>query len=389
MHYTSEYNDHDKDPDNVYVNIRINHDKLRSYTTLAAYDVTKTSPYIYYPANFYCSVVSVAVPLDSLPLGIVKTEIDPLDSLNPNYMTSSISITTPAGATPTPLNTITVHLQFIPNGSFPPPIPNPTPTNPSGQTISPYYYFYTYSTILQCFNNALLSAFNTQFPAGPVAAAGAPYFFMDYKTNLISLVVSNLFTISADIYVNLESLYYLQAFNMYALLLSPDARTNFKFVFYKFNNNCDAYGQNVGAVGNNYWIYTQEYYALQEITSTRKILFVTNYIPINPEYISVNNPDGVQTGTSSTSNVLFDYTPNIKSGSDAKDVNYFENTYPRLVDLQGTNPLSRIDLQVFWQDVQGNVYPLYISPNEAINIKLGFFRKSLFKNNWKKIKLIQ
>lgn len=385
----SEYDDNDRDPDNVYVNIRIDHNSTRGAApSLAQYDVTKTNPYLFFPGNFYCSVIGAAVPLDNLPLGIVRTTIDPGDPTNPNYMTAQIGITVPQGAIPNPFNTVTVNLQYIPNGTFPGPYPNPTPDNPNGQVITPYYYFYSYSTIIASFNNALQDAFSAQFPGGPVAVLGAPYFFMDYDTQLISLVVSDEFTTNADIYINKESLYYLQGFNLFQRPSYLDAQGSiFSFVYYKFNNNCDYYGQNFGTAGNQYWIYTQEYYAVQSIAIARKIIFTTNFIPINPEYVTVNKENGVQTGLGATSNILFQYVPKISTGGGSRIVNFFDSSYPRLVDLQGSSPISRIDLQIFWQDVQGDTFPLYISPYQAANIKLGFFRKSLFKNNWKKIRI--
>lgn len=386
------FQDQDGDPDNLYLNIRINHNaKNGPYNTIAEYDVTKTTPYINNPSKFYCSVISAAIPLNIVPLGIAKTTINPLNHADPNYMTASITIVNPGGEYPTPLNSTTVNLTFIPTTERPPPIPHVTQQNPTGQIISPYYYFYTYSNIIQSFNNAILSAFNIAFSPGPIKSAGAPYFFMDYSTELIKLVVSDEFVNGADLYINYESVYYLQAFNYFAQGVPPQVPgAIFKFVFYEFNNVCNYYGQNFGVAGGGYWLYSQEYFNLQDFTSTRKILLTTDFIPIRPEFVSINTPSGTQTGLSPTANVIFDYTPNIKTATDAKTINFYESGYPRLCDLSGNiGPLSRIDIKVYWQDVDGYAYPLYISVYQAINIKLAFYRKSLFKNNWTQNKMIK
>lgn len=375
----------DPDADNIYVNVRINHQAAAGdFATPAFYSVNKNTPFLNNCSNYYCTVTNFAIPLDSIPLTVARVTVNPNDPTDVNYMSSLISITTPQGALPTISNTVTVHLEYIPDNNVPPPTTVPNPDLPT-----PYYYFiYSYSNILQSFNAAIATAFNAQFSAGPVAAAGAPYLFMNYATGLISLVASNEFITNADLYINNEAQNYLQAFNLFLVAFNTNylGISLFRWVWYQFNNNCDQYGNNQGASGNSYWIYTQEYYGLQEYTTTRKILILTSTIPINNEMITVNQSNGLQTGEFAQLKILYDFIPPLKNGADARDVQVYDSANYKLMDMQNTGPLSRIDIKLAWEDTNGNVYPLYINVYQAINIKLLFIKKSLRKNYWPELR---
>ena len=359
----------DPDPDNIYVNVRINHQQeLGDFASPATYNVNKNSPFINNCSNYYCTVTNFAIPLDNIPLTVARVSVNPNDPTDVNYMSSLIAITKPQGALPTISNTVDVHLEYIPDNNIAPPTSVPNPDLPT-----PFYYFiYSYSNILQSFNQAILTAFNAQFPSGPVAAAGAPYLFMDYKSSLISLVVSNEFIQNADLYINNEAQNYLQAFNLYLVAYNTNylGISLFRWVWYQFNNNCDQYGNNVATSGNSYWIYTQEYYGLQEYTTTRKILILTSTIPINSEIITINEVSGVQTGEFAQLKILYDFLPTVKTGADARDVQVFDSQKYKLMDMQNTGPLTRLDINVY----------------QAVNIKLLFVKKSLAKNYWPELR---
>ena len=48
----------------------------------------------------------------------------------------------------------------------------------------------------------------------------------------------------------------------------------------------------------------------------------------------------------------------------------------RYLDMCSNQPLKSLDLQVFWDDIYGNTYPLYLAPNTSFNCKIMFRKKS-------------
>ena len=80
--------------------------------------------------------------------------------------------------------------------------------------------------------------------------------------------------------------------------------------------------------------------------------------------------------------ILTDFVPNISAAAgESRSIAYYVPTSQyRLVDLISTNPLQKIDIRIFWEDRDGNLYPLEISIFQQASLKLGFFKKSLYNS---------
>lgn len=352
-------------PDNVYLNIQIGNDgNSQLIFSPAVYEVTKNTPVVTNMSDYYLSVIDFVIPLSTIPIFIAKTIPDPGNPANINYMAAAVSIIY-LGVE------YVVHLTYVPANNA------PLPKIPNSNDV--YYYVYSYTQQLSAFNVALQQAWND---AGNPGGAGLkpPYFNFDAKSGLINLIVSSAFISSgATIQYNDDSYTFLQSFDYFYDYNNP---LHFRFNFYNQGNICNENGANVGIVGGTYFIYTSQYYSLQDWVQLRKIFITSNSFPTFQEYVSVTSPFG-QTSLNPSVPILFDFTPKFNLINTAGVVTYYESTNQyRLIDLQSHESLFKINIQVGWQDHLGVINQLYIGVGQSLSIKLGFLKKSLYKNYW-------
>ncbi len=129
---------------------------------------------------------------------------------------------------------------------------------------------------------------------------------------------------------------------------------------------------------NNYLKISQQSINLSAIDSIRSIIFTTGSVPIKSEYTPTISKDS--TTTSNFLPILTDFEPELPSqGFDRSVLTYLPTAEYRLVDMKGNIPLQKFDLTIFWQDRLLNRYPLYLLPQQSIDIKILFRKKSVVK----------
>lgn len=357
----------DTDSDyNIYVNVTFDHNPSDGNgLTPAIYKVTKTIPILDKADQYFCSVIRFDIPLNEVPIFICP--------IVPN---SGFSQTTPliigirTGGVNYPTN-----LVYVPNNNVSP----VNQTNPNSQIISPFYYCFTYQIMINMINTALLSSFTASGLSG-----NSPYLFYDPKSQLISLIVdiSNFAptqtTVSppvptATIFFNSELLNYIEALPVNFLGYNLPQGRNFEFNLIRFGNDITLPPFSVSPTQK---IFTQEYNVLYYWNSLRKIVVTSNSIPITPEFTPSNS-----SGISSTLPIITDFVPSLELAGQSRSVAYYTpSSQYRLIDLNSNLPIYNIDLNIYWQDKFSNLYPLYISVFQQASIKLGFFKKSLYKS---------
>lgn len=398
--------------DNVYLNVVLDHREPKyvnnvetpnipaTYLTSedpenASYNVTKTESILDKCSDYYCSVIRFAIPLDEVPITIcpiVPNQADP--DLTP--MILGIQYGAPGPATFFPKN-----VKYANQGFSSPPVQN-LPT----QVITPYYFMYSYQNLISMFNTALAVAYTNSGVAALLPGYLPPYFFLNPDTNLISLVVSKYFTASSPlapltfvprIYMNTITTGFLDAFNtifngfnnplgndLYFNLSNPTVDKN----YYPGGVNIPATTDPAATLPavSYYYKFSQEYSVLEYWSSLRKIIISTNSIPINSEYVpGINNQGSIdldQNGVTVSFPILADFVPEIgtSAGSSRSIAYYLPTAQYKLIDLISDNPLQTIDIKIFWQDRDGNLYPLLISILQQASMKIAFFRKTLYKD---------
>ncbi len=358
--------------DNVYLNISINHPGGRyqpgfiaagEAPILAIYDITKDTPVLDNPGDYYLSVIRFDMPLSLVPLLICK--VIP-NQANPNLCQMSIGIR--SGGVNYPINLI-----YTPNNVLLPPVQDDL-----RQVITPYYYIYSYENLLRMFNVALATSWVNSGLAAANPALLAPYVYLDDSTGLISLVVSSVFTALVNppvIFMNQSSANYLAAFEVKSYGYNQTDGFDYQFIL---NGGLIPKQDTVYVIGGvTYYRYSQDFPALQNWAILRKILIASNGLPTKNEYI----PAGSNNDSNNASMpIISDFTPIINTIGDNNSVVYYVPTSQwKLVDMTPGGPLQRVDIQIYWEDANNNLYPLYIPLYQQVNVKIAFINKKLYK----------
>jgi hypothetical protein len=404
--------------DNVYVNVVIDHADgtnnvgrggLNGPTTFqtnddaipADYTVTKTEPILDRCSDYYCSIIRFTIPLDETPLlicPIVANQIALLGSSNPNLTPLIFGIQN--GPDALPASYFSANVLFTPDNNFPPPI-----QNQPLQVITPYYYIFQYQIIVDMFNNTLATVYANSGLAALNPGYLPPYFEFNPTTSLFSLIVPSFMTSafpfpSIKIFFNEAVASFLFSFNIFGVF-PREAFHQFGFDYYFILTQANSFqfyppGVTVPATTvppalpatSFYYKYTQEYSVLEYWTSLKKILIFSNAIPIKNEFAPATNnmvpPQNIdQAGINVSYPILTDFVPNVTfiAGESRSIAYYVPTTQYRLIDMISTGSLQKIDVKIFWEDRDGNLYPLEISLFQQANFKIGFFKKTLYNGS--------
>lgn len=343
--------------DNVYLNITIDNETNTETPYKAIYNQSRTLPILDKCSDYYMSVIRFDIPLDQVPLTIIP--VIP-NQPNPNLMTLVVGITN--------VGNFPENLIYIPDNTATVPVQD-QPT----QVITNYYYVYNYNNVIRSANNALNAAF---IAAGSPGGGSAPIMIFDQNTQLFSFIVEDSFiTSGATIFCNEPFVNYFDAFHWKFLTYNSVIGKDYELVYDILPNN--EYPTVTYPIMAPYYRFTQEYSSLANWTALRKILITSSTIPARKEFVTTTANSDVTV----TFPIITDFIPPLDTSSQSRSIAYYVPTSQyRLVDLVSENPLTNIDLQVYWQDKYGTVHQLLISQQQQLSIKIIFVRKSLYKS---------
>lgn len=384
----------DRTADNIYLNVTIDHSRVSTNDVLtgipgvfpenARYDITKTLPILDKCSDYYMSIIRFSIPLDEVPIMVMPVMPNqPNSNLTPYVIgIQYLGVNYP------------VQINYIPQNNEPVPV-----QNLNTQVITPYYFVYNYQIFINMVNTALQTAYVN---AGLNVLSGgipAPYFYLDPATNLISLIVHISFTELwvpltgiPLIYMNTPLSGFFGSFNLFyeATEINP-AGNDSHFILYgssypKDNLAFTPFGvaitagtiPPVAAARPYYYKFTQEFTTLEYWSSLKSIIISTNTIPINNEFIPTRDNTS---SVNSSAPIIADFIPFTEGNvGETRSVAFYTPPVYKLIDLESDGPLQKIDINVYWEDNRNNVYPLQVSLLNQVNIKIGFFKKSLYKN---------
>jgi hypothetical protein len=375
-----------KEADNIYLNITIPGNTANYNTTgpgipnsttpptgeeiiPAYYKVTKTAPIINNPEEYYCSIVRFVVPLASLPIFIMpivpNTYVSPASPGNPNLSTLVFSFRY-LGID---------YSSFVEFINFNP-VLTPPIQNQITQVVTTYYYVYSYQQLLDCVNRTLISLWNTSGLSTDYPLLQHPFFRYDTNTELISVIVPNIFTgvtPVVELSMNNVALNYFDGFPFFFYGFNQPHGRDYVFQFYDYPGNSYPFPFTT----STQFQYTQEYNTLYFWSALRKLLFVSSTLPINNEITQSSIGNGVYTSFP----IITDFALETSAAGSCRSIAVYNPTGPyRLVSLSGNAPISSVDIQIFWSDLFGNIYPLLLPQDQLATIKLAFFKKSLYNN---------
>jgi hypothetical protein len=359
----------------------------------------RNSPIVHSPKDYYVSVVRFQLETsNTLPTFIPQIKLNQADV---NATIYSFTATYKS-----PVNNVVYESQFFmgwsPENLDPLVSTPPSPTTIEGNT-SPYYFGYSIQHIVDLMNQTLsncISALNVAVLAGSGSSipnvASIPYFLLDETHKRLSLVARE------DVYANTGSLFQHNVF-IYANSPMFNLISGFQAQYYGDNPNI-VNGKNYLLIiknikNSNYYLHNNSasppaysYNAVQmyqQYSSTPlwspidRIAFTTSLLPISPSLTAqplVFNADAGLLNTGNNANIsllLTDFQVQDDQGGVSYKplINYLPTAEYRLIDCNGNNPISAIQIAVSWIDKFGNSYPFYLTSNCNASVKLLFRRK--------------
>jgi hypothetical protein len=347
-------------PDNVYINLSYNPSETTDeISSRAIIDQTMTQPLLMNPSEYYASIIRFRIPMSAVPLYQW-----PLDRFQNNPYISTLKIGVNNAGTKWTQTVIYVPPIFGP--LRPPPVPAGTsPYFTKDQANNIYYSIYTIDVIIRAINEAI----NQVYITGGLAGV-KPYFIYDPVTELISIILDDSFiTNGYRLYCNTALLNYVASFpvdhNVYSV--TADDKWYFKLDAAAIQNSMTSNPHKIMEESN----------AMPLWFDVTKLIITSNALPCRGEQVPFEN-----TGVSNSLPILTDYEITFDTTSASNGIFIYNPVSQyRLIDMTSSAPLSRIDLNFFYQNKDGDILPIYIPPSQNISIKLGFFKKSLYNND--------
>ena len=163
-----------------------------------------------------------------------------------------------------------------------------------------------------------------------------------------------------------------------------DVKNNSKDILDKFDDNVIlSYGLNQQVINNiTYNVLYQEYTTLPLLNPVQSIVFATGLFPVQPTLSSPPIVFGADSKIFSVGNnsnimpIMTDFEIAVSNTNTYKEsIQYNPTAEYRLIDLYGDNPVSTLEMSIYWKDKFGNLHPFKLNSACGCSIKLMFRRK--------------
>tara|TARA_R110000868_G_scaffold295988_2_gene556240 strand:- start:718 stop:1836 length:1119 start_codon:yes stop_codon:yes gene_type:complete len=355
----------------IYYDLSIQNNDITgsSAPTPLIFEEVRSNPYLTKPDDYLMSVVRFNVETPTLPLWIPVIETG---QANRNKTVYTITLSY-------------LGFEFQQNLLFnPSDLSQPLPTPPliTQDLSTTYYYGMSYTKIMTMVNNAFSSAV-----VGLNALVGLPTVvppFMEFDPYSYQCILNAPQIAYADSAVNPIGIFFnTPMWNLFS---------SFNSVYLGYSNIINGKNYQLSTTTNNnittiggvaYLQFYQEYPTIPLWTPIQSIVFVSSLLPISPALVGVpkvytNGILSVSANNANIASIITDLEVPLDKGFEYKSsINYTPQSEYRLIDLNGNNPVSAIQIQVYWKDKLNNLRPLYIQGNANIKI---MFRKKQFNN---------
>lgn len=375
--------------DHEYIDVyAINANSIDALPVPVQFTQTRNLPFLYKPEDYYLSVVRFQIDTNSLPVFTCAIQFNQPD-LALSIYSVTLSWTNPVA----PFQTFNqqTFLSWLPQDlASPVPRPPSLTQNKFQDDSGGYYYAYNYSYVIQVINTTFTTCFNALnaqvVGAGLVLpTANVPVLTWNNDKNVAVLnadILGYNQTIAnhIDIFMNLPMY---QLFNSLPAYIQPFPALlgkNYRIDTDNFGNAQVTPFPFYLPTYNAYQVF-QEQTAVNVWSPVTSIVFTSNTLPINST--NVCNPSIFVNGTSTNNNGNNSDIAQVITDFQAEN-NIYKNSclfFPmgenRYIDLMGTTPLYTIDINVFWKNKVGNLYPFRLSAGCCASIKIMFERKEL------------
>lgn len=349
--YTQHTEYHDS-VDNIYYNVELTNPENAEKSILMKYEETKNTPVISGRASdYYFSVVRFDIPGSNVPIFNAQNRD------NPGTFTLDYIVT---------LTYLGVDYQQ--NLTY-------VPFDPDVNENSDLPV-YTYQQFIDMINIAYKAAYDDMITAnggvgGPLDLAlqnQAPLFTFSRENNLLSIFVQDQYNAQGvDIFMN---------WNLYQYYRPAEI----EFIGYQTVDNKDVrllvkdnFINRFVEQGISYFRMGPQQVNLYLWYDLRKIVIISNNLPIQREFISTNAQDG----SSNNLAIMTDFAPQLalNPSESLSRFEYFPTGPYRLQDLNSNMDIRKIDFQIFYLDKYDVLRPMILEPGENLNLKFLFTRR--------------
>jgi hypothetical protein len=326
-----------RDDDYIYYNLRLyNNDQKKNMS--ARFFETRSRPILDCASNYKLCVEKFIIPAGNIPITILK----------PNTYSVTLSYNG---------NDYQTYLQWVPNNTDP----------------LQFGYIYSWSEIVTTVNNAFETAFtNLLAGEGPVALT-APFINYEQAVQLFSIYANTasyypVNPLGVKVYMNTALFQWFSSWDSFADL---DAVNGKNYLINIKNRN---YVNQVTLNAINYSRMQQDFVTLQNFNIFSNILFKSSLLPINTESeASAVNGSIYGNGDPNFVSVVTDFSPTLSDSniSNRSYVQYIPQVR-RWYNLTSNEILQKLDIVIYWQEIDGTEHQLFLTPNTFLSIKLLF-----------------
>lgn len=352
------FSDFDRDGKNIYYNIGVVN-KNQQPTEFRYFDKRGTS-LVPNGKRYKLAVERFSIDTSEIPIMYFPSTQFNAFALNETYTTAdnnfySITVSDPAG----------VSRAYLQHESF--------TSNPSDLRI------FTVDQFVQILNKAMRTACNglTQIDQNFI-----PYFYYDESVSIIHLVAPGTWSLLANpkfnLYMN-DKLWKL--FENFAHTKTDlDQGRTYRIDVYNTGNNlhtssiCTTRNSVINAqAGTQAFLIRGQWCTIFKLFQLRNLIFTTNSIPIRSEFLN-NSFDFTSSTSFGSQRILKNFEFNLESVNAlySRGIQNFVANDREWIDLEDSNELTTVDLQIFYSDVHGKVFPLEVPSGSLTTIKLLF-----------------
>jgi len=333
----------------------------------------RNTPILIQPSDYTCSILRLQIPGGAIPLKIMEMIHNAADPTNVNNTIYTVQMIGPA-------NTSTVvHIQWATQNA----LALVPPTLVAGQTIYPdyvdYYSLFSLQHWCQLMNVALNAAY---IQLTGLTGASPPFFAFDGATELFTLYTQDTFITPDNGSIIFNTPWHNLFGSSFAMRRLQDPQGNVGYrpanFFNGLNKVAPTYISGVIFVTQTQdysTVNTSDFMSLCNIFVTSDL---SSRLQLEPNYVRARNSNVFNAAPSSANqqrNVLTNF--GITNGNVRQDIAYVPLAEYRRMEMLSSSPLYGITMGVYWEDSQGNLYPIKITAGKTVNMLLLFEHKDV------------
>jgi hypothetical protein len=390
----SNFNKDAQHPNHIYMDVNIiNADKTgENQPVILRMNEVRSGPYLTNPSEYLMSIVRFSVDTQTLPLMIVEPQTGQAD-INKLIYSFTMSYNLSGNVIDYQQNVIWIPTDQAPNIA----LPQPPLVNPDYSGL--YYFVYSATYFVELLNNALANCFaglNTAVIAagGTLPTTHAPFLEWNPETGKAVLNASLKGFDKAEpnpikLYFNTPMYNLFTSYSAFYQGWTVPNGKNFLIDIFTYagglNRLIVADWSSTPTDNVAVQIYQEYASLLVNGGCVKSIVFLSGSIPVNASLQStpqIFNNYGVSTGyNANIEPILTDFQiQDLITGYEYKPtVRYTPTAEYRFFDLNGNQPLSNLDISVYYRDRLGFLRPIFLTSNSVCNIKI-LFRNKKFNN---------